>query len=76
MLLGAMPDESAAGLLVPTVKARATDFSIAAIMARASPECLRHVSDDQQEGKLVTKYILILNSSPFYLTILQFLTIF
>ncbi|CAH0557744.1 unnamed protein product [Brassicogethes aeneus] len=40
MLLGAMPEDSApAGLLVPTVKAtRATDFSIAAIMARgASP---------------------------------------
>ncbi|KRT84016.1 hypothetical protein AMK59_13 [Oryctes borbonicus] len=53
MLLGAMPDESAAGLLVPTAKTRATDFSIAAIMARGSPEpCLRHPSEDQQEGRL------------------------
>lgn len=51
MLLGAMPDESAAGLLVPTAKSRATDFSIAAIMARGSPEpCLRHPSEEQQEG--------------------------
>lgn len=52
MLLGAMPDESAAGLLVPTAKARATDFSIAAIMARGSPEpCLRNTPEEQQEGK-------------------------
>jgi hypothetical protein len=37
MLLGAMPEESAAaGLLVPTAKTRATDFSIAAIMARGA----------------------------------------
>ncbi|KAK9730765.1 T-box [Popillia japonica] len=53
MLLGAMPDESAAGLLVPTAKARATDFSIAAIMARGSPEpCLRNTPEEQQEGRL------------------------
>ncbi|RZC36855.1 T-box domain containing protein [Asbolus verrucosus] len=33
-----MPEESAAaGLLVPTAKTRATDFSIAAIMARGAP---------------------------------------
>lgn len=31
-----MPDESAAGLLIPTAKTRATDFSIAAIMARGA----------------------------------------
>lgn len=38
MLLGAMPEESAAaGLLVPTAKTRATDFSIAAIMSRGAP---------------------------------------
>ncbi|GLV37788.1 midline [Carabus blaptoides fortunei] len=39
MLLGAMPEESppAAGLVVPTAKSRATDFSIAAIMARGRP---------------------------------------
>ncbi|KYB27173.1 T-box transcription factor TBX20 [Tribolium castaneum] len=37
MLLGAMPEESAAaGLLAPTAKTRATDFSIAAIMARGA----------------------------------------
>lgn len=39
-----MPEESAAALLVPTAKSRATDFSIAAIMARdsSSPEpCAR-----------------------------------
>lgn len=38
MLLGAMPEDSApAGLLVPTAKShRATDFSIAAIMARGA----------------------------------------
>ncbi|KAF5298384.1 hypothetical protein FQR65_LT01162 [Abscondita terminalis] len=36
MLLGAMPDESAAALLLPTAKTRATDFSIAAIMARGA----------------------------------------
>jgi len=36
MLLGTMQDDGpgAAMLVVPTVKARATDFSIAAIMAR------------------------------------------
>lgn len=36
MLLGAVPEDSppAAGLVVPTAKTRATDFSIAAIMAR------------------------------------------
>lgn len=39
MLLGAMPDESAAGLLLPTAKTRATDFSIAAIMARGDEAC-------------------------------------
>lgn len=41
MLLGTMPEDSApAALLVPTAKAtRATDFSIAAIMARgATPD--------------------------------------
>ncbi|KAF5293129.1 hypothetical protein FQA39_LY13739 [Lamprigera yunnana] len=36
MLLGAMPDESAAALLLPNAKTRATDFSIAAIMARGA----------------------------------------
>lgn len=46
MLLGAMPDESDGGLLLPTAKTRATDFSIAAIMARGagSPENLRSPS--------------------------------
>lgn len=35
MLLGAMPEDSGpGGLLLPSAKARATDFSIAAIMAR------------------------------------------
>lgn len=50
MLLGAMPDESAAGLLIPTVKSRATDFSIAAIMARGAgpPEnCNREPSPER-----------------------------
>lgn len=44
MLLGAMPEESVAGLLMPSAKSRATDFSIAAIMSRgAGPpeECER-----------------------------------
>ncbi|XP_044752352.1 T-box transcription factor TBX20-like [Coccinella septempunctata] len=37
MLLGTMPDKGVSGgLLVPTVKSRATDFSIAAIMSRGS----------------------------------------
>ncbi|XP_017776384.1 PREDICTED: T-box transcription factor TBX20-like [Nicrophorus vespilloides] len=47
MLLGAMPEESAAALLVPTAKTRATDFSIAAIMARDtnSPEACSATPD-------------------------------
>lgn len=49
MLLGAMPDESAAGLLIPTAKTRATDFSIAAIMARGAgpPENCRDNSPER-----------------------------
>lgn len=53
MLLGAMPDESDPGVVVPTAKARATDFSIAAIMARGAvpPEnCPASPRDGQEDG--------------------------
>ncbi|KAL3280568.1 hypothetical protein HHI36_003802 [Cryptolaemus montrouzieri] len=48
MLLGTMPDEGVAGgLLVPTVKSRATDFSIAAIMSRG-----RENSEEERQDHL------------------------
>ncbi|XP_022901419.1 T-box transcription factor TBX20-like [Onthophagus taurus] len=55
MLLGTMPHESAGSLLVPTVKARATDFSIAAIMATrsSSPEpCMNIGTPEGIESRL------------------------
>lgn len=57
MLLGAMPEDSASGaILIPTAKShRATDFSIAAIMARGAsppdPETLGvAVRESQSDG--------------------------
>lgn len=54
MLLGAMPEDSAQGaILVPTAKShRATDFSIAAIMARGAspPDSETLVVGEQADG--------------------------
>lgn len=62
MLLGTMPEDSAPGaILVPTVKnQRATDFSIAAIMARgASPPdsdaLAAAVRETQSDGESLEK---------------------
>ena len=51
MLLGAMPEEGVAGAAPPTAKAtRATDFSIAAIMARGSSESYVEAPPDRRRG--------------------------
>lgn len=51
MLLGTMPDKGVSGgLLVPTVKSRATDFSIAAIMSRGS-ELAEEERSEHPDGK-------------------------
>lgn len=55
MLLGTMPDKGvSSGLLVPTVKSRATDFSIAAIMSRGS-ESAEEDRGEVQDGKYFMK---------------------
>lgn len=63
MLLGAMPEESAADglMVVPTAKTRATDFSIAAIMAKGAvaPPDARDAHADGQSFHLLFKILFI-----------------